>query len=381
MSRPDSFGSSDQPQRDAHRSCVADELNALCDAAVVLETVIQYTDNAVMAADLDGVNLLWNPAIEELTGWSAADAIGRRIDEVLPGTREQWLSDMRRIAASETATEREVRLVRKDGSVVRVAVTLAPLHDTQGFPCGLLAVAHSLTEDERFDSLRRDFADLVSTELRGPLTSVLGYAQLMSGSSVFEDPEERRLVSRALDERCTELTSLLDELMLLAGLIEADTALPRQSVDVCDLAGVIAERLNTRTSECDVALEPSSSSARVLVDRLRFEQALEGLMSAAVEGGPSPCVDVRVSESEGQALVEIGQSAGRRSTRGEPTPGPGLDSPDEAPARTSALRDGVRLRYAERFAEQHAGEVRSAWDRARGSSFVLRLPVAAVEGV
>lgn len=379
MSTPQSNNAPTESECPARSACAAAELTALCEPGSVLEALAEQTDHAVIAADLDGRVLLWNPASEALSGWTAAEAIGGQLGEVLAGTTDSALSELRAIAASETAVDRDVRVQRRDGSTTRIGLTLVPLRDAQGHTCGVLGVARGLAEDDRFDRLRRGFVDLAAAELRGPLTSVLGYAQLLTAPDVLEDLEERRRIVRALDERCSDLSTLLDDLVLLSGLARAADAVVREHVDVRELAGEVVLDASASSPGCEVMLDPSSRSARVCVDRLGTRHVLKALLSAVLDDVPSTRVHVRVSQSSGQAVVEIGESVeplriGVGATRRA------RSRPPQAGGGTSTFRNSVRLRLAEHFADLHAGEVSGAYDSESGSRFVLRLPLSEPEG-
>ena len=368
---------------DAQTACFVHELRLLCDANGVLDAVVRQTDHAVMVVDLDGIVLLWNPASERLSGWSASEALGSEISEVLAASTEAALGPLRSLAASATPVERYVRVRRTDGSMVRVRVTLVPLEDREGHVCGLLGVASSVARDERFDRLRRDFIDMAASELRSPLTSVLGYAQLLSTSHVLEDPEERRRIMRSLEDRCTDLSALIDDLVLASGLSDGESDEDREVLDAFEVADSVVRRANADLSGYGVTLRPDSQRVRVEADRLSLEHALEGLVGAALDDARSGCVDVRVSRSATQAVLEVGPA----SDSG-PTPmvaadrtGPASESSLASGHRHSpSLLAGIRLRVAEHFANLHYGDVSDSYDVESGSTFVLRLPLAPAEG-
>jgi len=93
----------------------------------------------------------WNGAAHTLYGWSADEAVGRPIIELLPPTTDR-LSQAREARARRNAGltwTGEISVTRKDGTTIPLLVTNTPLVDDDGSPLGAIAVASDLTERNR----------------------------------------------------------------------------------------------------------------------------------------------------------------------------------------------------------------------------------------
>ena len=123
------------------------------------ESLIAASPTAIVTADGDLRVRSWNPAAEKLFGYTAADAIGRDVDDLVTSdasVREEGL-ELNRLLTLEGPQQRFTRRTRKDGSFVDVALSAAPIV-VDGRFAGLYAFYDDVTELVR---QRRYFESLV----------------------------------------------------------------------------------------------------------------------------------------------------------------------------------------------------------------------------
>ena len=115
-----------------------------------LEPLLEISPSAIVITDRDSNVVAWNPAAEELFGYSAQEAVGRNLDDLVAKTEELHQAA---VAYSERALKRdEIRTVtrrtRKDGTLVDVEVRAAPLV-ANGETVGTFGIYHDITELHR----------------------------------------------------------------------------------------------------------------------------------------------------------------------------------------------------------------------------------------
>jgi PAS domain S-box-containing protein len=115
------------------------------DAGALLEAFLAATGDAVLTTDLSGAIVSWNQAAEGLYGYSAAEMIGRDSAVLaLPGSDGESAELARRVLENGTVSGHETKRLRKDGSVVDVALTIAPVRDREDRVVTILMISHDI---------------------------------------------------------------------------------------------------------------------------------------------------------------------------------------------------------------------------------------------
>ena len=131
-----------------------------------LPSLVQAAGDAIIAADMDGKILLWNPAAERIFGFTAKDALGHSLDLIIPERlrHRHWEGYQRvmRTGQSRYGTEvLRVPALHKDGRALSIAFTVALLHAGDGEIQAIAAIVRDETarwEEER--ALRRRLTEL-----------------------------------------------------------------------------------------------------------------------------------------------------------------------------------------------------------------------------
>ena len=123
-------------------------------AAARLAAIVEGSQDAIAATTIDGVVTSWNPAAEQLFGYSAAEMIGQTIGRLIPpghsGEEDDILRDIR---SGERIEHCETLRLTKDGRLVDVSLSVSPIKDASGRIIGSSRISHDITEQKR---TRRD---------------------------------------------------------------------------------------------------------------------------------------------------------------------------------------------------------------------------------
>jgi PAS domain S-box-containing protein len=130
--------------------------NALQKASDEFQAVIEASPVAIIVFDQDSIVNFWNPAAEVMFGWSATEATGKFLPFVPEDKKEEHVGIRQRTLQGERLTGIEARRIRKDGSIIDVIGSTAPLHDSKGAIAGVMAVLLDITDRKKADEALRE---------------------------------------------------------------------------------------------------------------------------------------------------------------------------------------------------------------------------------
>jgi PAS domain S-box-containing protein len=122
----------------------------------VFSSALESSNDAIITKTLDGTITGWNPAAERLFGFTAAEAVGKNIELIVPSDRMAEVRDiLRRIGWGERIEQNETVRLRKDGSRVEVSLSLSPIKAPSGEIIGASKTARDITESRRTEQALR----------------------------------------------------------------------------------------------------------------------------------------------------------------------------------------------------------------------------------
>lgn len=309
------------------------------------------------AGDFEGVAGLCRPLLPEPPLWAELKA---RIADPDPESRapvsgEARMTD-RRIAAWQTRP-------LPDGATL---VAFGDVTATRELEQALTQKEAALGEAQR---LKREFVGNVSYELRTPLTTILGYAEILESQP--ELPERARQHLGAIRTAAGQLARSIDDVLDMAQIDADEMSLSLGDVRVCDLLNAAAERVRARAEAKEVRLEVECAPEADLIraDARRVAQALDHLVENAVRSTPAGGT-VRLSAERAQAEVRIRvRDSGR-----------GIPYHQQAHVFDRFVgRDrggpGLGLALVKALTELHGGWVALESEPGAGATFIMHLPV------
>jgi PAS domain S-box-containing protein len=122
----------------------------------VFSSALESSNDAIITKTLDGTITGWNPAAERLFGFTAAEAVGKNIELIVPSDRTAEVRDiLRRIGWGERIEQNETVRLRKDGRRVEVSLSLSPIEAPSGEIIGASKTARDITESRRTEQALR----------------------------------------------------------------------------------------------------------------------------------------------------------------------------------------------------------------------------------
>ena len=244
--------------------------------------------------DAKGRVLSYNTGVLRLLGAAApaeeasvltldsSDVFQQLVEQVLDGRR------------SQVRMERAGRILQLLGDPV--------LRD--GETAGAVLVLLDVTEREQAEQMRREFTANVSHELKTPLTSISGMAEIMKDGLVKQ--EDVRGFAADIYQESQRLISLVEDILHLSRLDEGGGGLERQEIDLLDLARTVEDRLQSTAKQHQVELELTGDHAAVQGLPSVVEEMVYNLCDNAIKyNRPGGKASVRVEDGADAVTVTV----------------------------------------------------------------------------
>ncbi|MFP4554127.1 MAG: PAS domain S-box protein [Actinomycetota bacterium] len=366
-----------------------------------LAAIVDSSDDAIVGMDLDGYITSWNRGAERLYGYMSEEAIGRHTTFIIPPERSGDVNMLlQRLARGDSITQFDTVRVARDGREVDVSLSASPIFDSNGEPIGASSIARDVTERKRLEEESRrlneelelrvqqrtaelaevnrklerqvasktDFVASVSHELRTPLTSVIGFAELLMDSTAEFDKEQRRELLGSIANQGYELANIVEDLLVAARAEIGDLNVSKVPVN---LRAQTAQVLESMRDEAAATITIPGEARYVIADPQRVRQILRNLLTNAIRYG-GPHIEAEISGPvDGFASVTVsddgeGIPPDARDTIFEP-----YDRGDNATAISESF--GLGLSISRALARLMGGDLE--YRRTERTEFVLSLPV------
>ncbi|HUP69327.1 MAG TPA: PAS domain S-box protein [Acidimicrobiales bacterium] len=228
-------------------------------------SIVTCSDAAIFSEDPDGRILTWNKSAERIYGYAAKEALGKPSSLIVPPEK---MAEMRRCCEEarrgEAVASHETIRLRKDGSLVDVAITISPIYDAAGGLAGISTIARDITEQRRVAAAleealeearraearsRRFLAD-AAHQLRNPIAGVRACADSLLRTTITDTHEELLALLMSESFRASRLVS---SLLRIASLDRGESPTLRQG-DVVAICRDEVERVRVRGPQLDVSV-------------------------------------------------------------------------------------------------------------------------------
>ena len=181
-----------------------------------------------------------------------------------------------------------------------LSVIASPVLES-GQVTGAVVLTLDVTEREQREKLRREFSANVSHELKTALTSISGFAELMSQGLV--PPDKVREFSLDIQKECTRLTNLVEDIIDLSRLEEGGGDMTWEDIDLYTLCDDVLQSLEPVAKRQTVTLRLAGESLRVRGVYQVLREMVYNLCDNAI----------KYNRSGGSVTVTVARSAGRAS--------------------------------------------------------------------
>jgi hypothetical protein len=353
----------------------------------LLASIVESSDDAIYAKNLDGILLSWNAGAERIFGYSAAEVIGKNVSILVPPDMSDEVPEiLQRIGRGERIAHYETVRVRKDGSRVCVSMSLSPLADEDGRITGASSLARDITdrklaeealmrtakELDRSNRELEQFAYVTSHDLQEPLRTITGYLQLLSHRYLGQlDEKGDKYIGFAVEGAQRMSTLIRDMLSYSRVSTRGEKFLPTDSKESLEYA-LRNLRSTIEQSQASITHDPLPV---VDADKTQLVQLFQNLVGNAIKyRSPDRPIRIHISaRNENDAWLFNVQDNGI-----------GFEQQYEDKmflifqrlhSRGKYPGTGIGLAICKRIVDRHGGRIWAVGEPGRGAKFCFTIPV------
>ncbi len=237
---------------------------------------------------------------------------------------------------------------------------------------GVILLLMDVTEQVRAQQMREEFSANVSHELKTPLTTISGFAELMERGMV-SDPKEVASFAGSIHREAGRLLLLIDDIIRLSRIQEE--RLPQEPVNLLQVAQEAAQRLADQARRLEVTIAVQGEPVTILGNETMLQEMADNLCQNAVKyNRPGGSVVVTVGIRNGCACLEV-------SDTGIGIPAASRDRVFERFYRVDKSRSkqtggtGLGLSIVKHIVEKHRGHIALQSEEGKGTTIWVELPL------
>ncbi|MCZ3863747.1 ATP-binding protein [Lactobacillus crispatus] len=342
---------------DSQNKQIADQMEQLHHREKELKTVTDAMQEGLILIDLDDWILLSNPAVVSLLGLHDTDPLPDDVKEIIDKNS--------RLAHTEGIVERNGRNIQISASPIISRKILK----------GTSILVVDVTEEYHEEQVRREFTANVSHELKTPLQSIMGSAELLENHLVKD--EDRDGFDKKIHESSAQLLTLIDDIIRLSHLDE-NQRFEEIKLNLKSPVTEAWEALQGSAYRHGIKLETNLSDTMILANfRLVYEIAYNLIDNSIRYNKEKGKTKITVKEHRGQAILQVADT--------------GIGIPQEAQNRIferfyrvekSHSRKtggtGLGLSIVKHAVQQCHGTIRLESELGKGSTFTVIFPALPV---
>jgi PAS domain S-box-containing protein len=360
-------------------------------------------DAVVVGDAATGRIVLWNPAAEALFGYTAAEALGRLIEILVPAAlKDRHRAGLASFAATgsgvliDAGAPVELPALRKGGDVITIELSLTPIERAIVPGRFVLAIVRDATERTRAEAERlelarehaaraeaeaalraRDqFLSIAAHELRNPVMVLTGAAQLLQrtpADATLAAQRQERLLQQ-ITKAAERLAELTDDLLDISRIQLGQLPLHPERVNLTEIVHDFGCRyLEQLEAHHQLEIKVPATPAFVVVDPSRLEQVLVNLLDNAVKYSPDGgLIELALRPENGGSLIQVrDQGIGLPPGTAE-----AIFEPFGRADNTSGIPGmGLGLFICRNIVGQHGGRIwAESAGKGRGTTVHVRLP-------
>ena len=350
--------------------------------------LLDQAQDAIMVRDLDHTVLFWNKGAEHIYGWTAEEAIGKNVRELILRQPSPQFETARKTVIEKGEWIGEMHQSRRDGSAIVIESRWTLVRDDKGVPKSVLVINTDITEKKRMEAqfLRAQRMESIGTlaggiahDLNNVLSPILMAIDMLQMKTTDEPSRKWLAVLRTNAERGADMVR---QVLSFARGVEGERVALQPKHMIKEIIKILRETL---PKSIEISFQIPNDLWIISADATQMHQVLMNLCvnarDAMADGGSISITAENVFLDENYARMHIEAKSGRFVMIGVSDTGPGMSAEVQSrifepffTTKEMTKGTGLGLSTALTIVKSHGGFINVYSELHKGSQFTVYLP-------
>lgn len=267
-----------------------------------LDIITSAALDPILLLDANARIIFWNPAAENIFGYSADEILGQEVYILLPPSsfKDDLIQSYRHFSQTGQGTMigqvNEFTVLHKNGDTFPVSASIAPIQQSDGWHAVVIprditrrqatetALRLAKEEAERATQLKDQFVSLVAHDLRGPFTTILGFLNLLDNDKKHPLSKKQKGFLRWVLDSSEKMVQMIDEILNISRLKTGKITPLFRFSNAHFLCETLIENIMPLAEKKGITLQNSvPDNCRIYSDPDLFGEVMRNLLSNAVK--------------------------------------------------------------------------------------------------
>lgn len=234
-------------------------------------------------------------------------------------------------------------------------------------------IKRQMTLLEKEKKIRQEFFSNASHELKTPITSIRGYAELLTQDFARDEMTRKDFLGRILTET-EHMTTLIDDILMISRLESKDAEVVLSRVNLREVVEEVYESLEPQAAKCNVRLEKTCQDVVLQASLQQMRELLLNLVSNGIKYNvPNGYVRTRIWQEQDAVWIEVSDSGCGISEEDQKRVFERFFRVDKGRSRKMG-GTGLGLAIVKHITAYYGGQVHLTSEPGKGSCFKVEIP-------
>ena len=326
---------------------------------------------AMVSMDANLTITSFNKRAEQLTGYTAKEAIGKPCHTILHSSRCAENCPLQTVQEGDMGTGLEAEFINRYHEHIQVRIGTAAIEDDKGNFMGFLEVIEDISRKKSLEREKNNFLFMVAHDMKSPLIAIQGLTRRIREHHDEMSKEHLNEYLKIITKASEQLEEQVKDFLTYSLQATANIKLKIEDVTVSGLINALVKRHQPLASEKKLTITQDFSSAgQIQADTQQLQRVFENLLDNAIKfAATAGKISISSQETDDEFIVKFKDN------------GPGIAA-EELPFIFDAFYQsasgnnghGLGLSAVKAIIREHGGRVSVKSNPGEGTTFTVRLP-------